>query len=286
MLNIWLLGQFAAQLDGRRVELASRAAQSLFSYLALTAGHAHRREHLAGLIWPEAVEASARRNLRQALWQIRKALQAAAQPGEVAAFLLADDIQVAFDAHAAYRLDAAQLDAPLIGSLGIAALIETVGAYGGELLPGFYDEWVILERERLQAVFERKISLLVRGLSAGNRWDEVLHWAERWIRLAHAPEAAYAALLQAQAALGDHGSLSTTYRRCVEALRRELSLEPAAATRALYEQLVSARPAEASLRARYPLGKDNAAAVRDAGAGLAGTAWDGTLQVAGRPPLS
>ena len=81
MFALRLLGQFDLRLDGRLVEIPSRPAQSLLAYLALTAGIAHRRERLAGLIWPDIPEVDARRNLRRALWHIRKA---AGGPGAAA----------------------------------------------------------------------------------------------------------------------------------------------------------------------------------------------------------
>jgi hypothetical protein len=55
MLQIRLLGQFDLRLDGKRVTIPTRVAQSLLAYLTLTAGTAHRREKLAesfGLIPP------------------------------------------------------------------------------------------------------------------------------------------------------------------------------------------------------------------------------------------
>ena len=74
MLQIRLLGQFDIRLDGKRVTIPSRAGQSLFAYLALTAGTAHRREKLAGTFWPDTSDESARKYLRQELWRIRKSL--------------------------------------------------------------------------------------------------------------------------------------------------------------------------------------------------------------------
>jgi DNA-binding SARP family transcriptional activator len=53
MLQVWLLGQFEARMEGKRVVIPSRAAQSLLAYLILTRGTPHRREKLAGLLWPE-----------------------------------------------------------------------------------------------------------------------------------------------------------------------------------------------------------------------------------------
>jgi len=120
MLEVKLLGQFDARLDGNPVEIASRPAQSLLAYLMLNAGTAHRREKLAGLLWPDTAEANARRNLRQALWRLRQAIGRSQPAGRD--YLIADDITIAFDTASEYRLDTA------------------VSVYGGDLLPGFYDE--------------------------------------------------------------------------------------------------------------------------------------------------
>lgn len=51
-----------------------RPAQSLLAYLLLNADKSIRREKLAGLLWPDSDEASARNNLRQALWRLRSVL--------------------------------------------------------------------------------------------------------------------------------------------------------------------------------------------------------------------
>ncbi|MEJ2265528.1 MAG: hypothetical protein P8X95_18965, partial [Anaerolineales bacterium] len=66
-LKFYLLGQFKLQADDLPVEFPSRPAQSLLAYLVLNAGVTHRREKLAGLLWPEATERNARSYLRQAL---------------------------------------------------------------------------------------------------------------------------------------------------------------------------------------------------------------------------
>jgi DNA-binding SARP family transcriptional activator len=67
MLEIRVLGQFELRLDNETVVLHSRPAQSLLAYLALSAGTAHRREKLAGLLWPDSDDDNARNSLRHAL---------------------------------------------------------------------------------------------------------------------------------------------------------------------------------------------------------------------------
>ena len=108
MLELRLLGQFEVRLDETPVAIPSRPAQSLLAFLALTAGTAHRRERLAGLLWPDVQEDSARASPRQGLWRLRKALEAHLPPG--VQYLLADDLTVAFNPMAPACLDVAVLD--------------------------------------------------------------------------------------------------------------------------------------------------------------------------------
>src|SRR5919109_3865219 len=100
-LNVRLLGKFEVSRDGKPIAITSRPAQSLFAYLILHAGTSHRREKLAGMLWPDSLEETARDNLRHALWRVRKAL-----PSNLATeYLVADDLSIAFNASADYWLD-------------------------------------------------------------------------------------------------------------------------------------------------------------------------------------
>src|ERR671929_2120482 len=102
MLELRLLGQFDIRLGELSISLPSRPAQSLLAYLALTAGTGHRRERLAALLWPDAEEANARSYLRQALWRIRKVIEA--RLSDDAQYVLADDLTVALNPRSSYWL--------------------------------------------------------------------------------------------------------------------------------------------------------------------------------------
>lgn len=230
VLEVRLLGQFDARLEGEPVDIPSRPAQALLAYLMLTAGTPHRRERLAGLLWPDTAEANARSNLRHALWRLRGAIG-----GDQ--YIVADPLTVAFNVDADYWLDTEVLQQEFSGEWPVDELIKTVSVYNGDLLPGFYGDWVSLERERLQSAFERQMQILLDRLTAEGRWADVLTWGERWIALGGAPEPAYRALMMAYAGLGDMAGLATAYQRCADSLRNELGVEPSTQTRALYEQL-------------------------------------------------
>jgi predicted ATPase/DNA-binding SARP family transcriptional activator len=236
MLIVKLLGQFNVQLNDLPIEIPSRPAQTLFAFLALQPGTAFRREKLAGLIWPDANESNARSNLRHALWRIRKAL--GEERGQD--YFPADDLTLAFNPAPGCWIDAVVVSNK--NGPASPALEEQVAAYQGELLPGFYDDWITVERERLQASFESKIETLLDRLSREKRWAEVIEWAEHWIRFSAAPEPAYRALMLAHARSGHKAKAKEAYQRCVTALQREYGVEPSEETQALYQQLLATRP--------------------------------------------
>jgi WD40 repeat protein/class 3 adenylate cyclase len=250
MLQIRLLGQFDVRMDGKRVMISSRAGQSLLAYLVMTAGTPHRREKLAGTIWPQSSEENARKNLRQELWRIRKAIpsQGATQADD---YLLSNDFTLTFNRDADYWLDVAVLERP---AADIQSLTSNLSLYQGELLPGFYDDWIVLERERIQALFESKMEQLIEKLVEAERWTAVQEQCERWLALGSTPEAAYRALMLSYSARGDMAKVSVVYQRCVDDLRDQFGVEPSAETHALYNGLLKGAQAPKRAQSAQPSG--------------------------------
>jgi WD40 repeat protein/class 3 adenylate cyclase len=178
---------------------------------------------------------TARRNLRHELWRLRKAL--GANRTTDTEYLLTQDLAIEFNPLAEYWLDVAQLEQAPAPDDTIGDLIGRVALYRGELLPGFYDDWVGPERDRIQSVFENRMDLLLQRLISEQRWTTVVEWAERWIALGQTSEAAYRSLMLAHNALGEPAKVVLDYERCVQALRADLDIEPSADTRLLFEQL-------------------------------------------------
>jgi predicted ATPase/DNA-binding SARP family transcriptional activator len=231
MLEVRLLGRFEIRRGTKTVEIPSRRAQSLFAFLILNAGTAFRREKLAGQLWPDSTEEAARDYLRHALWRIRQALE----PVSASRCIQAHDLTISFDASARYWLDAASLQkAEEVGP--IDQLADALSAYTGELLPGFYEEWVVLERDHLQAVYDRKVDCLLQLLLAADRHREVLEWAEKWIALGQRPEAAFRYLMSAYAAQGDMAKVAAAFERCVKSLA-EYGVGPSEETLSIYQGL-------------------------------------------------
>ena len=231
MLEVRLLGTFDVKYKKKLISISSRPSQSLFAYLILSAGTSHRREKLAGMLWPDSLEETARDNLRHALWRLRKALPSSSKND----YLLTDDLSIRFNASADYWLDASALET-LNDKTSTDELIKTLTQYQGELLPGFYDEWAALEREHLASMFEHHMARLMSLLQEEKRWLDVLDWGERWIKLGQKPEPAYRALMKAHASKGDMSRVAAVYERCVKSFK-EFGIEPSEQTRDLYQKL-------------------------------------------------
>ena len=229
MLDIKMLGVFEVQYEGEPVKFPTRTSASLLAYLALNPGIAHRREKLAGLLWPDIDEVKARNNLRHTLWRLRNAI------GDQ--YFNADKTTITFDTGSDYVLDVDTLKTQDGDTLSSEDLVNKVSVYKGEFLPGFYDEWVTLERERLHSIFEDRMQDLLDQLVKEGRWRDVREWGEHWIAYGFSPEPAYRGLMMAYAGLRDLSGVAVIYQRCKEDLRKELSVEPSAETHYLFKQL-------------------------------------------------
>ena len=230
MLEIRLFGKFEIRLDGQSIDIPSRPAQSLLAYLIINANKSYRREKLAGLLWPASDEASSRNNLRQTLWRLRNMV------GE--GYFVTDRVSVGFNPNTDYHLDTDILQEKVADGTSTDQLIRIVSVYEDHLLPGFYDDWVLLEQERLKTVFEDRMQTLLKRLVDEARWRETREWAAWWIARGQLPEPAYRALMIAYAGMGDRAGVATIYQRCVEILDEELDVEPSVETRELYQRLI------------------------------------------------
>ena len=124
----------------------SRRIGALLVRLALAPQRTHSREELIDLIWPDADLATGRNRLRHALSTLRRLLQ----PPGAGDVLLADRNGVRLNS-LAVACDA--VDFERLARSGRAA--EALALYRGELLPGFFDDWVQEARSRLEAIYER-----------------------------------------------------------------------------------------------------------------------------------
>jgi DNA-binding SARP family transcriptional activator len=234
-LTLTLLGNFQARVDDGPALRLSLKTRALLTYLALPAGRAYSRQALTGLLWPDADEAHARQSLRQALFGLRRRLGRARD-------VLVETETVALRA-SGVKVDAANLER-LAARDTLAALVEAARLYGGDLLGGrgvgeaAFDEWLLVERERLRGIAIKALSKLLARQSQADTVEPAVQTAVRLLGLDPLQERAHRTLMRLYDRSGRRAAALRQYQVCVELLRRELRVEPERETRELYERIV------------------------------------------------
>ena len=236
-LNLTLLGGFEARLaSGAVVELAGQKERALLAYLAMTPGNAHPRERLAGLLWSERGDRQARDSLKQALTRLRRSLDDAD-----GGTLWADRQSVALE-QAAVSVDVLAFER-FIRDGTLVSLAQAITIYRGDLLEGIavhdqaFENWLLVERQRLRQLLERALAELMAQALAGGDTPQAADAARRLLLLDPLSEAAYRTLMQVHAGQAQTAQALKLFEVLRERLRRELGVLPEAATVALYERI-------------------------------------------------
>ena len=152
--QVQLLGGLRARRGDIKLDnLGGRGVGVLLARLALYPQRSHAREELIELIWPGVDIATGRNRLRQALFTLRQLLEPV---GPVNAPVLIADRHSVRVVAGALNCDVAHFER----SARAGRASEAVALYTGELLPGFYNEWIHDERLRLAALFDRANAVL------------------------------------------------------------------------------------------------------------------------------
>ena len=181
--NISLLGGLSVRQESLVVErFRSQKFGALLAYLALHPERRHPREELADRFWPDSDAEAARASLRQALASLRRQLEP--PPAPMGSVLEADRLYVRLNPDAV-RVDVAAFEAATkaakAGRDPLPNLETAVALYRGDLLPGFYDDWVIAERERLRFAFVEALERLAGLYASADRASQAIESARRLV---------------------------------------------------------------------------------------------------------
>ncbi len=241
-LEIRLLGSYSLAWNGRPLTLPpAQKARLLLSYLLLAERRPVARERLSGLFWPERPEAAARRALSQALWQVRRSL------GPAADRLQSEGEQVALVLHPSDRLDVAEFralcrevepsTATAAGDVG--QLQRAVALYRGDLLEGYYEDWVLLEQERLREAYLHLLHCLLLAYKQRGEYNQALICALRLVAADPLHEEAHRELMRLYYLLGRPRAALNQYETLRQLLWDELQTTPLPASEALCREIAA-----------------------------------------------
>lgn len=246
-LHVSLFGKLHVQL-GEQVltALTTRKVQELFCYLLLCRDRSHPREALASLLWADSPTAQSKKYLRQALWQLQAAVQPQTEPIPCPLLLLDLD-WVRFNPEADLWLDVAVLEQAFVLAQGVPgreldarrvqALQIAVDCYQGDLLEGWYQDWCLYERERLQNMYLAMLDKLMGYCESHHDYEAGLAYGIRVLRYDRARERTHRRLMRLHYLARNRTAALRQYERCVAALDEELGVGPGKSTVALYEQI-------------------------------------------------
>ena len=222
--------------DGRASARPPTARQQqLIAFLVLHARSAPiQRQRIAGSLWPESSDTQALTNLRRELHHLRDARprldglvdagsRTLAWRGDAGAVV---DL-VAFEAAA---------DRGLAGDR--AALQEAARLYKGDILPDCAGEWIDADRERLRQRARKVLARLVDLLEHDRAFGDAIEYAQQSLRLDPLDEQAWCALMRCHARRGERATALHLYQQCAALLKKELGIQPSAATRATYREIL------------------------------------------------
>jgi DNA-binding SARP family transcriptional activator len=232
---------------GNQVISLSTKAIGLIAYLALQQ-HLVTRDTLLELLWPDSLLESARKNLRNTLWTIRKAL------GDDA--IVGDDDRVALGP--SVWVDVRVFEQAVDHNPGAA-----IELYRGPLLDGvsFVDAgdlevWIDGQRARLAQLHLRLLAAAADQLRSAQSWRGLIEVADRAIAHDDVHEPMYRALMEGYARLGERGEALRQYQVLRDSLDRKLGMTPLAETEALRDAIVDGTIQAVTASARAPRNHD------------------------------
>lgn len=226
-----LLGGFSLSMAGAPVSLPVNG-QRLLAYLSIR-GRVPRPV-VAGTLWPDVSEHNAHGSLRTTMWRLhRGGIKLVETKNENLALAPEVTVDIKVFAKAAQR------------ALHSPVLLDEVGTEGdllaeSELLPGWYDDWVIFERERLRQLRLHTLEAMAQRLAEQRRFAAGLDTALEAIRIEPLRESAHRVVIGIHLAEGNVVEAVRHYRFVRDLLRDELGVKPS-------EQLTAMLPPTARL---------------------------------------
>ncbi len=222
-------------------------AAALLAFLAHHCPQRHSRELLIDMLWPDMSLESGRSGLSMALSSLRGLLDGE-EEGEATgpSVILAGRTTIGLDPERVTTdtgffeetLTRLKTGGEIAPEDRLRRLEEAVAVYRGELLPGFYQEWIFAERARLQSLCREALMEISSGrLGAGDRAG-ALEAARRAAALDSLHEETQRTYIRLLLESAQPAAALRQYRSLEERFRKELGAAPHLDTRNLVASLL------------------------------------------------
>jgi DNA-binding SARP family transcriptional activator len=248
-LTIQLFGKLSVSANGHALErLDAAKVQELLCYLLIHRARPHPRESLAAVLWGDASTEKSKKYLRQALWHLQTVFDArAVETCDARQLLRAEHDWVQINSESGISLDVETFERAYVAARGERgaqlraetrdALGAAVELYRGDLLEGWYQDWCLFERERLQNLYLLMLDKLMCYCETHDDFEAGQHYGALILRQDRARERTHRQLMALHYRAGDRTAALRQYERCAAALREELNVAPDRRTAELQRQI-------------------------------------------------
>lgn len=223
--QLTLIPDFAVRCDGEPAALAP-SLQRLVSFLAFQPAPV-RRAYVSGRLWFDVDDRHASASLRSALWRLHPLDMVCTSNTHV---WLNPSVKV--DLHAVARHAQTVLRSTPSEEELLAAARELI-ELGDDILLGWYDDWVLVERERFRQIRLHAMDRIGELFISNDRWYDALQVALAATSAEPLRESAHRLLVQVHLMQGNVAEALRQYRHYAEMLRTELGGRPSPAIRDL-----------------------------------------------------
>jgi len=216
--TLCLLGGPFVIKNGRRLEIPE-GSKRLLVFVTLNGGRVSRR-HAAGTLWPYGDDERAAGNLRSALWRLRRA---------DIGVLCADNCMLYLDPQVSVDIaELSQWATRVIDGSADSSDFRTLDLNRDavDLLPGWYDEWVIFERDQLRQRLLHAMESLAGRLISRGQFADAVEVAMNAVGAEPLRESAQRVLIEAHLAEGNFIEARRAYMAYQEMLEAELGASP------------------------------------------------------------
>jgi len=248
-LRVYLFGKFCVRRDEQVLDrFDARKVQELFCYLLLHRDHSLPRETLASILWPDTTTVQSKKSLRQALWQLQSAL-GSHNESVSDRVLLVEPEWIRLNSEPDFWLDIAVLENAFqlvqkvpghkLDTQQAQILQDAVQLYQGPLLEGWYQDWCLYERERLQSMYLAMLDKLMGYCEVRRDYETGLLYGMRIMCYDRARERTHRRLMRLHYLNGDRAAALRQFEQCAAALEEELNVSASKGTVALHEQILA-----------------------------------------------
>lgn len=217
-LRLSLINGFELRCDGREL-VVPLSSQRLIAYLALR-DRALLRIHVAGTLWMDSTEERSCANLRSVLWRLKGPAANAVRANASHAWLSPEVTVDLRDVVACARRLLRQPDDAAASDQFDSRLLD------GDLLPDWYDDWLLVERERLRQLRLHALETLAARATSHGRFGYAIDTALTAIQADPLRESAHRILIRAYIAEGNPCAAMGQFRDYSARIGRELGMAP------------------------------------------------------------